>query len=250
LIRVKSLRELAFRHLGPVSLALVLAAISIVPVAWTLLDLNPGLWYWSYLEYPARTPQQAFLLATCAVVPAGLLGGFLGGLVRGRRPVAGAFVAMAVSWPVGITMLPLAATVLGIPMRDAIFCFDTCTPQLVSGEPFSGMHAYAYWAFSGIYMVVPVGLALLVAVIAWQLARRGSSTLGSAFVVLAYVSMHALFLLNRQAWIPFACLALGVIAWTAWLDARGRHLVASSGAAKRTDVVHLSPPTAAQPGRP
>ena len=53
------------------------------------------------------------LLALAAVIPAALVGGSLGGLVRSSRPVLGAFVAVWISWAIGIIVLPAAATLLG-----------------------------------------------------------------------------------------------------------------------------------------
>ena len=247
---VKSLRELAFRHVGPLITALLLAAVSIVPVAWSLLDLRPDMWYWSYLPYPARTQSQALLLAASAVVPAALLGGYLGGLVHRQRPMIGALVALALSWPIGITMLPLAATILNLPMQDPVFCFDTCTPQLVSGEPLSGLEAYLYWTFGGLYALMPAGIAIVLLVVATVIARKGHPTLATPFAVAAYASLHIFTLLPWQAHAAFACLGLGVILWAAWLNARGRHLAARDAADQPTDVAHTPPAALPQPGRP
>jgi hypothetical protein len=203
-------------RLGPVALALVLSLVSTPFVAVSLLLPPPeaGSVVWRSMGLPA-----ALLLAVLAVLPAGLLGGALGGRFVGGRPGLAVFLSLAVAWPVGISMLSVAAAALGTPLQTGIVCIDSCSAMLTDADPLSGVWAYLQSVLlGGITLITPIlGLVLLVAA---RFAGRGGHALGGIVLVIAGYGLLHWASISKGGLIPFGCLAVGVVAW--WYFARGR----------------------------
>lgn len=199
------------RYLESIALAVVLALASAVPVAWALqtgLDRR-------VIEMVGWHPLgtgQALVLALGSVVPAGLLGGAIGGLVWHRRPTIAPAVALSVAWIAGIVALPFVAAVFDIPLRAGIACIDGCRAALRNDNPFGGLSAYAesFLALPFLFYVLVVPAALFL------LARRLRH---AAVWVAAWLSLHAavhVFSIT-QAGLIYGLLMLGVVLWTVWL---------------------------------
>src|SRR6266705_7036062 len=129
------------RYLESVALAVVLALVSTVPVAWALQAGLDRLTIEMVGWHPLGTGQ-ALVLASGSVIPASLLGGAVGGLVWTRRPTIAPVVALSVAWVVGIVALPLVAAAFEIPLRAGIACVDACRPRLSNDDPLGGIPAY------------------------------------------------------------------------------------------------------------
>jgi hypothetical protein len=125
---------------------MLLAAASIPVVTFSLLHQPQADELESLGSQPMSLPE-AVVLASISVLGAALAGGFVGGLVRRRYRATGAIVALAIAWPVGIALLPAAASLLGFHLAAGIFCFDTCTPMVTSADPTSGIVAYGNSTF-------------------------------------------------------------------------------------------------------
>ena len=222
---------LAVRHGGPVVTAVVFAVLSILPVAWSLQSVpahEASLADWSPPGWPG-----ALLLATCASLVAAVAGGYVGGRVRVPQPVAGALMALVMAWPIGITVLPLAAATFGVHLRTGIGCIDGCTAYLSDAAPWSGPGAYAQ-SFTGLILVVPEVVAVVFLFLARLALRRARVILGIAFVVAAYGALHMDSVLGDGA-TAFACLGVGVVAWSAWLQARDRLRARADGTGRGPD---------------
>ena len=199
------------------------AAVSIVPVAWWLLQPPAAIGEpsgWQSITLP-----QALLLAVASVIPAALAGGTLAGLLVRRHPAIAAFVAMTVSWWVGILMLPLAAGISGIPYTAAFVCFDNgCSIFLDYQEPLLGFAAYPISLFWSValfpYLVVPVVLGIAAVVV-----RRMALTVLFAISVHSAVSIGSITL---GGFVPYVCLAIGVFAWSVWVAEPAVEAVESS----------------------
>lgn len=204
----------AWRTLESVLLAVLLAIASAVPVA-IRLQTGPDQSTIESVGWHPLGSGQAFALALGAVLPAATLGGAIGGLVWARRPVLAPVVALTVAWFVGIAALPVVATGLGIPLREAVTCFLPCQAELRDGYPMGGVLAYAeslgWSAFMFYLYAVPVVLFLV--------AHRARRPIGW---MVAWLSLHAAihsFSIPRAAPI-YVMLAVGVVLWSAWLWAR------------------------------
>ena len=82
----------------------------------------------------------------------------------------GVFVPVTVAWMLGILLLPIAAGVLGIPLRSGIVCLFGCTAYLRDDQPLSGVLAYGQLVVAS----VVTGPALAVpAVLFWFFRREG-----------------------------------------------------------------------------
>jgi hypothetical protein len=203
------------RHLEPVALAVSLALISVVPVAWAL---QTGLDR-STIEMVGWHPlgtEQALVLAFGSVIPASLLGGAVGGPVWTRRPTIAPFVALSVAWVVGIVALPLVAAAFEIPLRAGIVCADGCRPSLSNLDPLGGLPAYGEAVIVSLvaFPFLAIAAALLV------LARRFRHP---ALWIVAWLSAHAAlhyWTLGLGGGPIYAMLMLGVVLWTGWLWAR------------------------------
>lgn len=222
---------LAVRHGGPVVTAVVFAVLSILPVAWSLQSVpahQASLADWSPPGWPG-----ALLLATCAGLVAAVAGGYVGGRVRVPQPVAGALMALVMAWPIGITVLPLAAATFGVHLRAGIWCIDGCTAYLSDAAPWSGPGAYAQ-SFTGLALGMPEVVAVVFLFLARLALRRARVILGIAFVVAAYGALHMDSVLGDGA-TAFACLGVGVVAWSAWLQARDRLRARADGTGRGPD---------------
>ena len=230
-IGMKNITTLAVRHGGPVVTAVVFAVLSILPVAWSLESVpahQASLADWSPPGWPG-----ALLLATCAGLVAAVAGGYVGGRVRVPQPVAGALMALVMAWPIGITVLPLAAATFGVHLRAGIWCIDGCTAYLSDAAPWSGPGAYAQ-SFTGLALGMPEVGAVVFLFLARLALRRARVILGIAFVVAAYGALHMDSVLGDGA-TAFACLGVGVVAWSAWLQARDRLRARADGTGRGPD---------------
>ena len=193
---------------GPVKLALLFAAASIAPVAWWLRQ--PPARIGEPTGWQELAVVQAVVLAVAAVVPAALAGGLLAGRLVRRHPAVAAFVAMTVSWWIGIGMLPLAAGVLGIPYTSGFFCVGGCSIFLDYQEPFLGFAAYPIsllWSAALYpYVVVPVVLGIIALVV-----RRRVVTILFAIALHSGLSVGSIAL---GGFVPYVCLAIGVLVWS------------------------------------
>lgn len=182
-----------------------------MPVAWWLRQ--PPAAIGEPTGWQAVTLPQALLLAAASVIPAALVGGAVAGWLVRRHPAIAAFVAMTVSWWVGILMLPLAAGILGIPYAAGFFCADGCTAFLDYQEPFLGFTAYpisliwtvALWP----YLAVPLVLGIV-----GLLVRRRVVTILFAVALHSGLSVGSIAL---GGFLPYVCLAIGVLVWAMWL---------------------------------
>ncbi|MCU0483690.1 MAG: hypothetical protein MUC54_05385, partial [Chloroflexi bacterium] len=180
-----------------------------VPVAWEIEDVG-----WEPLE-----TGEALLLAAACALGAAVVGGGAGGRLVRTRPTEATLVAIGTSWPVGIILLPAVAAAFGIRLRTAIFCFDVCTVSLTDANPLSGIGAYVLALLMGVLLVVPPIVALVLLLAALRTAPARGKMLGSVLVVAAYAVLHLWTL--PDGGIPFVCLAIGAVAWTALLRGPG-----------------------------
>jgi hypothetical protein len=162
---------------------------------------------------------EAVVLASISVLGAALAGGFVGGVVRRRYRATGAIIALAIAWPVGIALLPAAASLLGFHVAAGIFCFDTCTPMVTSADPTSGIVAYA----NSTFMTTFPQVGLFGAVIGGSLVIAGTAFrwwLGVVVAIVVYGALHAMSLLFG-GWPAYACLGAGILTWSLALERVG-----------------------------
>jgi hypothetical protein len=209
------------RYLESVALAVVLALVSAVPVAWALQAGLDRLAIEMVGWHPLGT-EQALVLAFGSVIPAGLLGGTVGGLVWTRRPTIAPVAALSVAWVVGIVALPLVAAAFDIPLQAGIVCADACRPLLSNDDPLGGIPAYGEALLASLvtfpYLAIPAALLLL--------ARRFRRT---ALSMVAWLSAHAalhFWTIGGGGGLIYAVLMLGVVLWTGWSWARDVELPA------------------------
>jgi hypothetical protein len=160
------------------------------------------------------TIAEAVVLASTAVIPAALVGGFLAGLLVRRHPAIAAFVAMTLSWWIGIAMLPLAAGVLGIPYTAGLVCVDGCTAFLDYESAQTGFIAFLISVLVSI-VAIPDALAMpiILGVVAF-LVRRRVTTIVFAVSVHSALSVWSILF---GGFVPYVCLAIGVLVWAMWL---------------------------------
>jgi hypothetical protein len=191
----------------------VFAAASILPVAWSLRQ-PPADWELRLLEnWQQVSLVQAVALAVAAVIPAALVGGFLAGRLVGRHPAVAAFLAMTISWWVGIGMLPLAASVVGIPYSGGIVCLDGCSPFLDYQEPPLGFVAYGISVALAIAAFPGFAVPILLGVFAFFVRRRLTTIL---FAISVHGALSA-WSIVLGGFVAYVCLALGVLVWAMWL---------------------------------
>ncbi len=216
------------RYLESVALAVVLALVSVVPVAWALQAGLDRLTIEMVGWHPLGT-EEALVLALGSVLPASLLGGTVGALVWTRRPTIAPVVALGVAWVVGIVALPLVAAALEIPLRAGIVCADACRARLSSDDPLGGIPAYGEALMVSLvafpFLAIPAALLLL--------ARHLRHP---ALWIAAWLSAHAalhFWTLSLGGGLIYAVLMLGVVLWTGWMWARDAALPAFRTAARR-----------------
>ena len=191
---------------GPVLLALAFGLLSIPLVAVSLVQAHMK--SQRMVDESSLSWLDALILAVVSAVTAAVVGGILGGNLVRSRPVAAALVAIATAWPIGIGMLSITATALGIRLLIG----DGCTFGCISdGDPFSGIEAYLSSLFFGAWFVVPVIACVVLMVIGAWLAGRRRLVTAMAFVVAGYAALHWWSVLGGG--VAFACLAFGVIVW-------------------------------------
>ena len=157
------------------------------------------------------------MLALAAVISAALVGGALGGLVRLRWPVLGAFVAVWISWAIGIVVLPVAATLMGVTLRAAVVCVDSCSASLRGGDPASGIVAYQTVLVFSRFFVLPALVGSLLAIAAAIAGFRHALIAGVVLAVLAQGAVHFWSLWLGGGLPAWLCLAVGVVIWSAVL---------------------------------
>jgi hypothetical protein len=211
-------RGIGTRLESPTGLAVALALLSIVPVAVSLaVPPSPNI----SLAVPF---QDALLVSAGTVLLTAVIGGWLGGRAAGRHRLLGVAVALGVSWPVGMALLPMVAWTLGIDLRLGQFCFDGCPGTFYwidSRGPLVGIGAYLAGLFFGVVTMVAVLGAGIAALLAAAAARFRHRSVAAAAIVVAYGSLNLLSLLFGGA-VPYACLGLGVMAWSASLARRAK----------------------------
>ena len=141
---------------GPVLLAVAFGLPS-MPLVWSLLVQPPPESQQIIVGAPPVGWLDALLLSMASVATASVAGGSLGGILVRSRPLAAALVAIGTAWPVGIGMLSIAAAALGIEVRIAIVCVDTCSPEITNQEPLSGFGAYFEFVWAAFPFLLPLG---------------------------------------------------------------------------------------------
>jgi hypothetical protein len=210
-------------RIGPIRAAVILGLISVVPVAWSLqiapdpLTLANDGWVAPPIDWRPMGTVAALQLALLSVVPAAILGGSIGGLIWRGYNVIGAFAALTIAWATGITVLPWAASVLGIPLRTGIVCITGCTAYLRDDQPLSGAMAYGSLLSSSLVFLIFWLPTLAFAVLA---RRWGSLMLGVIGAVMTHAVVHGWALTSPGARVPYLSLAVGVILWAVWMAAR------------------------------
>ena len=191
---------------GPVLLTLAFGLLSIPLVAVSLVQAHMK--SRTMVDESSLSWLDALILAVVSAVTAAVVGGTLGGNLVRSRPVAAALVAIATAWPIGIGMLSITATALGIRLLIG----DGCTFGCISdGDPFSGIEAYLSSLIFGAFFVwPPIAGVVLMVIGAWLAGRRRLVT-AMAFVVAGYAALHAFSV--GSGGVAFACLAFGVIVW-------------------------------------
>lgn len=219
--------------LRSVRVAVLLALLSIVPVAWSLRLSPPdaalrnrGSVYgpidWQLISVPSALAVAAVVALTSAVV-----GGLIGGRAWRWRRVVGAVLALESAWAVGILTLPIAAASLGVHLRAGIVCIMGCQVLLRDDEPWGGPVAYAAFLASVVFttwsLIVPVVVALLVGFVLYRWIRGRAADRPRPpllLVVLALAVAQGLSLIwalggGPGAIVVYASLAIGVLVWTA-----------------------------------
>jgi hypothetical protein len=201
--------------LEPVSTAVALALLSVVPVAWSLL-LKPPVpldnegYVTPPVDWRPMGLMPALVLALVTVVLAALVSGALGGWLVRRHRATGLFVTLALAWLTAVAVLPVAATLLGIHLRTAIACVFACESNVRSGEPLSGLWA----ALVVLVSVFQLYVALIVPAVVLIVGQNRRSLALLVFgVVLAHAILYALALFAFGAHIPYVTLVVGFAAW-------------------------------------
>ena len=210
------------REPGPVTIALWFGVLSIIPSALSLVAL-PTWWLRDNPPYridggPLATVDlgPALLVSAVVILPTAVIVGWLAGRVWQRWRLVGVLVALVGAWALGVSLTPLVAAALGIPLTTGLFCFMGCEAYLRSDMPLSGVRGYLISAF----VVVLIVYALLIPLIAFVAARRAGAFDAQVLAIVAAHSLVfwvALIQVSTGALIPYACLAIGVIAWSRWM---------------------------------
>jgi hypothetical protein len=205
-------------RLGPVLLALGLAILSIPIVAGALMNTGaPG-----YYELPDPAFGDVLVLAAVACLASAGLAGVIGGAVLRQHRVLGPLVAIGLAWPIAVTLVPLVANALGIHYQAVVFCLDSCSVEIDSAKPFSGIAAVAGTIQMGVMTIVPDIILLAALWAADRAARGGSNGAAAALVVLGFGALDwpAFACGGATGLLPFAILAIGVTLWASMLKVR------------------------------
>jgi hypothetical protein len=205
------------RHGGPVVTAFALGLVSIPAVSASAFA-SPPAYAVAAIDWRPIEPGMAILLAAWAVLPASVVGGWLGGRLVLTRPAASVLVAIAISWPLAIALLPIGAAALAVPMEAAVVCIDACTVELTYQNAASGLEAYSTSVLVGMgiggFGVIPAAIAGT----GWWMTRRSGPMPRIIATVVSYAAFHFWSILYGA--IPFLCLSVGAVAWSRWLGWR------------------------------
>lgn len=143
---------------------------------------------------------------------------------------------MTVSWWIGTGMLPLAAAVLGIPYTSGYFCIDWCTFFLDYQEPWLGFTAYPISFIWTVVLWPYLAVPLVIGVVALLVRRR----LMTILFAIAFHSGLSVGSIALGGFVPYVCLAVGVLAWSLWLAEPAVKAAESSDEAEAVPVESLA----------
>jgi hypothetical protein len=156
-------------------------------------------------------------------------------------------VAVWISWAIGVVVLPAAATILGVTLREGIVCIDVCSASMRDGDLTSGFDAYVEALLVFPLFMPPVFVGGLLAIAAAVAGLSHKLIAGVVLAVLAHGAVHfwSLFYGGLAAWL---CLAVGVVIWSAVLP---RPAIRPAAPATGLPAGHEPPaPPAGQPPLP
>jgi hypothetical protein len=226
---------------GAIGSAVMLALLSVVPVAWSLMIsptpavLRNSGFVQGPIDWQPIAPLAALALALTVVVSSAAVVGFLGGLVWRWRRFAGAAAALASAWAVGIVALPMAAAALGVHLRTGIVCVMGCEVMLHDDRPFAGPIAYGEFLAATIFFLSSlVSLALIILVVVFVLpswvrgrpaARPRPPLIPSVIVFAGAHGIVVVWTANATpgGLVAYLFLSAGVVVWTLWMDRERRH---------------------------
>lgn len=201
--------------------ALVLALLAIVPTSLTIFTASGPSLSIDEVERVVPSAGETLLVVAITLVVTALAAGSLGGLVARRLRVTGATIALVTAWLLGALLLPVVAAALGVEVRTAVACFDTCSAMLDTSQPTAGLLGVLVGMVIMVVTVVGGVAALVLALVAIVLARRHHATSAITCLVVALGVLNVLvFVVAEGTFAPYLCLAIGVGAWSWWLDAR------------------------------
>jgi hypothetical protein len=248
--RVASLRARSISIRRATSAAVVLALLSIVPVAVSF-GVPPSRemianerWAAPPIDWQLIEPLHGLVLATVTTLVAAVVGGLAGGLAWRRGPIWGGVAALAGAWATAITVLPLVAAGLGVHLRTGIICLFGCQASLRDDQPFGGPAAYAEFVLGTAVLVWPIiALAAVVTVVLTVVPSlrppgpgNSADTAGTSprgllansrlllvlslggFALVHGAGIALMSSSNQTGLIPYLCLCVGVVVRAAWLD--------------------------------
>ncbi len=218
--------SLASSRAGPVLVALGLGLLSVPLVAWSL-TVEPSAralangplderidgcrwrrsmrccWRWSSSSRPRSSP------------------GGSAGVAWRRWRLVGVAVAISLGWALGIVLLPIAASLLGIHLRAGITCtaLTFCQATLRDDELLSGATAYVELV-AGVLLLMSAPVVPLIPIAALWLGRRAGRFVVPVLAVIGgHAIIHWIAIANQDpsAVVAYACLAVGVLLWALWL---------------------------------
>lgn len=196
----------------PVVLAWLLGLASAGPAGWWLLLPPQGERERLAVGWQPLAVEEAMALSLVAVLAASTVGGGLAGRTLARHRTSAPLLAVAVAWPTAIAILPIAASVLGIPLRAGIVCLSGCSATLTDERAVSGIDAYLNATALGAVTLVTSLPALGVALGGVWLGRRGHHSTSAGAMVIGYGCLNVWSILLGGA-VPFLLLAAGVLVW-------------------------------------
>lgn len=194
---------------GPSLLAVAFALLSVPFVAASLArPLGDGLG-----NMPAVAWSDRLGVALVSTVASAVVGGTLGGLLVRSRPRLATLVAIGTAWPVGISLLPIAAAAWGNTLEIGAMCFASCEAVITQKDGWTGLSAYLSTVGWGFVFVLPVVLGAMLLGMA-RAPRSGLRVWASCLLVVGgYGALHAVSLVEGGG-VAFVCLGVGVLVWT------------------------------------